>query len=66
VLTQAVHPLDVVDDNFKILDKSGNHVCIGAFQPITSAFSLFGNFDMIMGMTFRASPPSSFTLDVHC
>jgi len=47
-----IHPLDVVDDNFKILDASGNHVCIGAFQPITSAFSLFGNFDMIMGMTF--------------
>ncbi|KAJ7143497.1 aspartic peptidase A1 [Mycena crocata] len=47
-----IHPLDVVDDNFKILDKSGNHVCIGAFQPITSAFSLFGNFDMIMGMSF--------------
>jgi len=47
-----IHPLDVVDDNFKITDASGNHVCIGAFQPITSAFSLFGNFDMIMGMTF--------------
>ncbi|KAJ7486167.1 aspartic peptidase A1 [Mycena galericulata] len=47
-----IHPLDVVDDNFKILDANGNHVCIGAFQPITSAFSLFGNFDMIMGMTF--------------
>lgn len=47
-----IHPLDVVDDNFKIMDKNGNHVCIGAFQPITSAFSLFGNFDMIMGMTF--------------
>ncbi|CAK5270493.1 unnamed protein product [Mycena citricolor] len=47
-----VHPLDAVDDNFKIKDASGNPVCIGAFQPITSAFSLFGNFDMIMGMTF--------------
>ncbi|KAJ7673535.1 aspartic peptidase domain-containing protein [Mycena rosella] len=47
-----IHPLDAVDDNFKILDKNGNHICIGAFQPITSAFSLFGNFDMIMGMTF--------------
>ncbi|KAF7298775.1 Aspartic peptidase A1 [Mycena indigotica] len=47
-----MHPLDVVDDNFKILDTAGNRVCIGAFQPITSAFSLFGNFDMIMGMTF--------------
>ncbi|KAF7314598.1 Aspartic peptidase A1 [Mycena kentingensis (nom. inval.)] len=48
-----MHPLDVVDDNFKITDKNGNHVCIGAFQPITSAFSVFGNFDMIMGMTFH-------------
>ncbi|KAJ6549499.1 aspartic peptidase domain-containing protein [Mycena sp. CBHHK59/15] len=50
--SRVIHPLDVVDDNFKILDSSGNHVCIGAFQPITSAFSLFGNFDMILGMTF--------------
>jgi hypothetical protein len=44
-----VHPLDVVDDNF--IHKGDN--CIGAFQPITTAFSLFGNFDMILGMTFR-------------
>ncbi|KAJ7079760.1 aspartic peptidase A1 [Mycena belliarum] len=47
-----INPLDTVDDNFKIMDSTGNRVCIGAFQPITSAFSLFGNFDMIMGMTF--------------
>jgi len=47
-----IHPLDVVDDNFNIMDSSGNHVCIGAFQPITSAFSLFGNFDLILGMSF--------------
>ncbi|KAJ7069539.1 aspartic peptidase A1 [Mycena amicta] len=47
-----IHPLDVVDDNFKITDALGNHVCIGAFQPITSAFSLFGNFDAIFGMAF--------------
>jgi len=47
-----VHPLDVVDDNFDQLDSNGNHVCIGAFQPITSAFSLLGNYDMIMGMSF--------------
>ncbi|KAJ7274247.1 aspartic peptidase A1 [Mycena rebaudengoi] len=44
-----MHPLDVVDDNF--IHKGDN--CIGAFQPITTAFSLFGNFDMILGMTFR-------------
>ncbi|KAJ6508388.1 aspartic peptidase A1 [Mycena sanguinolenta] len=48
-----IHPLDVVDNNFPATtDVNGNPACIGAFQPITSAFSLFGNFDMIMGMTF--------------
>ncbi|KIK69756.1 hypothetical protein GYMLUDRAFT_151197 [Collybiopsis luxurians FD-317 M1] len=47
-----VHPLDTVDDNFGISDSSGNHVCIGSFQPITTAFSLLGNYDMIMGMSF--------------
>jgi len=47
-----IHPLDTVDDNFNQLDPNGNKVCIGAFQPITSAYSLFGHFDMIMGMTF--------------
>lgn len=47
-----IHPLDTVDDNFGKVDASGNHVCIGAFQPITSAFSILGNYDMIMGMSF--------------
>ncbi|KAF8650170.1 hypothetical protein AX16_005404 [Volvariella volvacea WC 439] len=47
-----VHPLDTVDDNFNQFDANGNKVCIGAFQPITSAFSLLGNYDMIMGMSF--------------
>ncbi|KAJ7643880.1 aspartic peptidase A1 [Roridomyces roridus] len=47
-----IHPLDVVDDNFSITNANGSHVCIGAFQPITSAFSLFGNFDLILGMSF--------------
>nr|GAT43189.1 aspartic peptidase A1 [Mycena chlorophos] len=47
-----IHPLDVVDDNFNIKSPNGTHVCIGAFQPITSAFSLFGNFDIILGMSF--------------
>ncbi|KAG6836699.1 hypothetical protein H0H93_004675 [Arthromyces matolae] len=47
-----VHPLDAVDDNFAAKDSSGNRVCIGAFQPITSAFSLLGHYDMILGMSF--------------
>ncbi|KAH0585943.1 Pregnancy-associated glycoprotein 2 [Termitomyces sp. J132] len=47
-----VHPLDTVDDNFNVQDASGNRVCIGAFQPITSAFSLLGHYDMILGMSF--------------
>ncbi|KAG6915624.1 hypothetical protein DXG01_010663 [Tephrocybe rancida] len=47
-----VHPLDAVDDNFAAKDAQGNRVCIGAFQPITSAFSLLGHYDMILGMSF--------------
>jgi hypothetical protein len=47
-----VHPLDTVDDNFSRTDNTGKKVCIGAFQPITTAFSLLGNYDMILGMSF--------------
>ncbi|KAL0565110.1 hypothetical protein V5O48_016923 [Marasmius crinis-equi] len=47
-----VHPMDTVDDNFNYRDAQGNRMCIGAFQPITTAFSLLGNYDMIMGMNF--------------
>lgn len=47
-----IHPLDTVDNNFGLMDASGNSVCIGAFQPITTAFSILGNYDMIMGMSF--------------
>lgn len=47
-----IHPLDTVNDNFNIVDKAGNKVCIGTFQPITSAFSLLGHYDMILGMSF--------------
>jgi len=51
-LRYPIHPLDTVDDNFGQVDANGNHICVGAFQPITSAFSLLGNYDMIMGMSF--------------
>ncbi|TFK70925.1 acid protease [Pluteus cervinus] len=47
-----IHPLDTVDDNFNQFDATGNKVCIGTFQPITSAFSMFGQYDMILGMSF--------------
>jgi len=47
-----VHPLDTVDSNFGVTNANGTTVCIGSFQPITSAFSLLGNYDMIMGMSF--------------
>ncbi|KAF9454879.1 acid protease [Macrolepiota fuliginosa MF-IS2] len=47
-----VHSLDTVDDNFNRVDSTGQKVCLGAFQPITSAFSLLGHYDMILGMSF--------------
>lgn len=51
-INYPVHPLDTVDNNFGITNENGTNVCIGSFQPITSAFSLLGNYDMIMGMSF--------------
>ncbi|KAK2459695.1 hypothetical protein APHAL10511_008340 [Amanita phalloides] len=47
-----IHPLDTVDNNFHIINSNGDPVCIGAFQPITSAFSILGHYDMILGMNF--------------
>ena len=54
-VSYPVHPLDTVDDNFSQIDGSGKKVCIGSFQPITSAFSLLGHYDMILGMNFLRS-----------
>ncbi|TFK24926.1 acid protease [Coprinopsis marcescibilis] len=50
-----IHPLDTVDDNFDRYDATGKKVCIGSFQPITTAFSLLGHYDMILGMSFLRS-----------
>jgi len=47
-----IHPLDLVDDNLNLVDSTGQKICLGAYQPITSAFSIFGTFDMILGMSF--------------
>ncbi|KAF8349191.1 aspartic peptidase A1 [Amanita rubescens] len=47
-----IHPLDTADDSFGITNPSGNPACIGAFQPITTAFSMLGQYDLILGMNF--------------
>ena len=52
--TFPIHPLDTSSSDFHLTDSSGNTVCVGTFQPITSAFSLLGEYDLILGMGFRA------------
>jgi len=47
-----IHPLDTVSSDFNMTDSSGNPTCIGTFQPITTAFSLLGSYDLILGMNF--------------
>ncbi|THH20587.1 hypothetical protein EW146_g784 [Bondarzewia mesenterica] len=48
-----IHPLDTSSSDFNMTDSStGQPVCVGTFQPITSAFSLLGEYDMILGMSF--------------
>ncbi|RDX50356.1 aspartic peptidase A1 [Lentinus brumalis] len=47
-----IHPLDVSSSDFNMVDSTGNTVCVGTFQPITSAFSLLGEYDIILGMAF--------------
>lgn len=42
-----IHPLDAVSDDFSMTDSNGQPICIGTFQPITSAFSLLGSYDII-------------------
>jgi len=47
-----IHPLDTISSDFDMTDSNGNVVCVGTFQPITSAFSLLGSYDLILGMSF--------------
>ncbi|TDL30218.1 acid protease [Rickenella mellea] len=47
-----IHPLDVSSSDFALTDANGKTVCAGTFQPITSAFSLLGEYDIILGMGF--------------
>ncbi|KAF9783229.1 acid protease [Thelephora terrestris] len=44
-----IHPLDTTID-LNVTDDSGNKVCLGAFQPITTAQD--SNYDVILGMAF--------------
>ncbi|KAA1469688.1 acid protease [Dentipellis sp. KUC8613] len=43
-----MHPLDMSLPGFDV----GTNMCVGTFQPITSAFSLLGEYDVILGMAF--------------
>ncbi|GBE83097.1 hypothetical protein SCP_0501440 [Sparassis crispa] len=47
-----VHPLDTSSSDFDMVNSLGQPVCVGTFQPITSAFSLLGEYDIILGMGF--------------
>ncbi|EGN98510.1 hypothetical protein SERLA73DRAFT_183562 [Serpula lacrymans var. lacrymans S7.3] len=47
-----IHPLDVSSSDFDVSFANGSPACLGTFQPITSAFSLIGEYDMILGMAF--------------
>jgi len=47
-----IHPLDTVMSEFNYKDANGKTACVGSFQPITSAFSLLGEYDIVLGMSF--------------
>ncbi|KAI6124124.1 aspartic peptidase domain-containing protein [Pisolithus croceorrhizus] len=51
-ISYPVHPLDVSSSDFGVTFSNGNPACLGTFQPISSAFSLLGEYDMILGMAF--------------
>ncbi|CCM06639.1 uncharacterized protein FIBRA_08920 [Fibroporia radiculosa] len=47
-----ISPLDTSSSEFDVVNSAGDPVCVGAFQPISSAFSLLGEYDIILGMSF--------------
>jgi hypothetical protein len=50
-VTYPIHPLDLNSDSPDL--RQGSASCIGPFQPIGSgAFSIIGDYDMILGMGF--------------
>ena len=67
-VTFPIHPLDTSSSDFGITNSNGTTVCVGTFQPITTAFSLLGEYDLILGMGFRACAilPSAILLIRIC
>lgn len=53
-VSYPVNPLDTNLGSMNIKGPDGNEICVGSFQPITTASS--SRFDMILGMAFRALP----------
>ncbi|KAG6334062.1 hypothetical protein ID866_5025 [Astraeus odoratus] len=51
-VSYPIHPLDVSSSDFGVAFANGSPACLGTFQPISSAFSLLGEYDMILGMAF--------------
>ncbi|EMD40139.1 hypothetical protein CERSUDRAFT_71923 [Gelatoporia subvermispora B] len=60
--TYPIHPLDVSSSDFNMVDSTGNPACVGTFQPISSAFSLLGEYDIILGMAFTGTVRNVYTL----
>ena len=58
-----VNPIDTSSDEFLVKDANGDTVCVGMFQPITTASS--PNYDMILGMAFCASEPHCIFRCIH-
>ncbi|KAF8306322.1 acid protease [Clavulina sp. PMI_390] len=50
--TYPVHPLDAISSDYGGKFSNGTTGCVGTFQPITSGFSLSGQFDIILGEAF--------------
>ncbi|KAI0064162.1 acid protease [Artomyces pyxidatus] len=55
-----IHPLDTNLD-LNLQDNNGNKICVGSFQPITTAESPV--FDVILGMAFRELPSFNLFLE---
>lgn len=51
-INYPVHPLDISSSDFGGKFSNGSVACVGTFQPISTAFSLGGEFDTIMGEAF--------------
>ncbi|EIN04256.1 acid protease [Punctularia strigosozonata HHB-11173 SS5] len=58
-VTYPIHPLDLNSDSSDL--RAGATNCVGPFQPIGSgAFSIIGDYDMILGMGFLRNTYSLF------